>query len=202
MKKYILLIIIISTFFIIDKVQAKEITVKLKTCIDGDTAIFTYKNENIKTRFLAIDTPETKYSAKGEQPYGAEASEYTCKRLKEANNIKLEYDNNSDEVDDYGRHLVWVWVDNILLQEELVKEGYAKVAYLYNDYKYTNKLLNKEKIAKNNKLKIWNNNVRSNNSNSNINNNKSENNSYNNILLIFGILLITIILIIKKLIKN
>ena len=43
-----------------------------------------------------------------------------------------------------------------LLQARLVKTGLAKVAYLYDDYKYTDKLQDLEKEAKREKLRIWN----------------------------------------------
>ena len=51
----------------------------------------------------------------------------------------------------------WVFVDNELLQEKIIKKGYAKVAYLYGDYKYTNTLKKAQKEAKKNKKGIWSN---------------------------------------------
>ncbi len=157
----------IFTFFIflflcINVVEAKTITVKFKKCVDGDTATFTYKGEEIKTRFLAVDTPETKHPTKGEEPFGKEASNYTCEKLTNANEIKLEYDSNSDEKDKYDRHLVWVFVDDSLLQKELISKGLAKVAYLYDDYKYTNELKDLEKTAQTKKIGIWSDNNTSN----------------------------------------
>ena len=153
MKKIFLTLFLFFTSIIV--VNAKTISVKFSDCVDGDTAKFIYKNEEITARFLAIDTPETKHPTKGEEPYGKEASEYTCKKLKEANKIKLEYDNDSDKLDKYNRHLVWVFIDNELLQKKLVSKGYASVAYLYGDYKYTVELEKAEQDAEDNKLGIW-----------------------------------------------
>lgn len=130
--------------------------VSLDSCIDGDTAKFrTISDEVIKARFLAIDTPETVHPTKGEEPFGKDASNFTCTMLSSAKEIKLEYDNNSNNEDNYGRKLVWVFVDDILLQDLLVSRGYAEVAYLYGDYKYTSLLQENEAIAKSNKLGIW-----------------------------------------------
>ena len=42
-----------------------------------------------------------------------------------------------------------------LLQESLVEGGYAKVAYLYNDYKYTNILLEKQELVSSKNIGIW-----------------------------------------------
>lgn len=153
MKVKKIIVFFIVLFINISTVKAGEIKqVKLYKCVDGDTAWFSINNENIKARFLAIDTPE---STTTKEKYGKEASEYTCNRLKKANKIILEYDDNSDKVDKYNRELVWIWVDGKLLQEELLKEGLAEIKYLYGDYDYTPRLQEIENQAKANKLNIW-----------------------------------------------
>lgn len=130
--------------------------VTLEACVDGDTARFLNQNEEtMKTRFLAIDTPETVHPTKEEEPFGKEASDYTCEMLTNAKEIKLEYDENSDETDYYGRKLAWIFVDDVLLQDLLVKKGYAEVTYLYDDYKYTTLLQDSELTAKTKKIGIW-----------------------------------------------
>lgn len=149
-------IFIIFLFFIsVSIVNAKEIEVKFSDCVDGDTAKFIYKDEVITARFLAIDTPETVHPTKEEEKFGKDASEYTCKKIKEAKKITLEYDEDSDKLDKYNRHLVWVFVDDVLLQKKLVEKGLASVAYLYGDYKYTDILEEVEQEAEDNKLGIW-----------------------------------------------
>ena len=134
-------------------VQAES--VKFSKCIDGDTADLSIDGEVKKVRFLAVDTPETKHPTKGEEPYGKEASNFTCEALKGAKKIKLEYEDKNKE-DKYGRVLAWVFTDDELLQARLVKTGLAKVAYIYDDYKYTDDLKDLEKKAKSEKLRIWN----------------------------------------------
>ena len=149
-------IFIIFLFFIsVSIVNAKEIEVKFSDCVDGDTAKFIYKDEVITARFLAIDTPETVHPTKEEEKFGKDASEYTCKKIKEAKKITLEYDEDSDKLDKYNRHLVWVFTDDTLLQKKLVEKGLASVAYLYGDYKYTDILEEAEQKAEDNNLGIW-----------------------------------------------
>ena len=75
--------------------------------------------------------------------------------IKSAKKITIEYDSNSDKYDKYDRHLVWIFVDDNLLQKLLIKEGLAEVDYLYDDYKYTDILLEEEKYAKENKVGLW-----------------------------------------------
>jgi len=154
MKKIFLILILL--FIGIVPISAKTIEVKFSDCVDGDTAKFIYKKEEITARFLAIDTPETVHPNKEEEPYGKEASEYTCNSLKNASKIEIEYDTDSDELDKYDRHLVWVFVDGELLQEKLIEEGLAEVAYLYGDYKYTYILEAKQLVAQTKRIGIWN----------------------------------------------
>ncbi|MBR5662382.1 MAG: thermonuclease family protein [Bacilli bacterium] len=150
MKK-ILYIFIISLFIITLNVYAKKEEVKLSKCIDGDTVSIIINKEEKKVRFLAVDAPEIDTN----EAYSLEAKEFSCNILTNAKKIYLEYDKNSDSEDKYERILAWVWADDILVQKELVKEGYAKIAYLYGDYKYTSELNKFEVIAKENKLNIW-----------------------------------------------
>ena len=108
---------------------------------------------------MAVDTPESVHPTKEVQAYGVEASNFTKEKLQNAQKIELEFDNNSDKTDKYNRYLAWVWADGELLQDLLIKEGLAKVAYLYADYKYTEQLQASEEIAKNSNIKIWQDNI-------------------------------------------
>ena len=156
MKKNIILLLIY--FILIGKISASEqINVKLEKCVDGDTADFIINDEIIKVRFLAIDAPEFRTENNEVDPNGEKASKYTCDKLTSARKIQLEFDQNSDKKDKYGRTLAWIIVDNKLLQEELVEKGLAKVAYLYGDYEYVDHLREKEKIAQNKQIGIWSN---------------------------------------------
>ena len=125
--------------------------VEFSKCGDGDTARFIINNEEKKVRFLAIDTPEVDKN----EPFSKEAKEYTCNVLKNANEIYLEYDGNSDKEDKYGRILAFVYVDGVLLEKDLIERGYAKVAYIYGDYNYVDELRQVEEEAKNKKIGIW-----------------------------------------------
>lgn len=148
MKK---LIFIICLFLLPFSIYAKE-EVTLNKCVDGDTAWFNLNEEKIKVRFLAIDTPE---STNKKDKYGKEASEFTCNLLKNATKIEIEYDEKADKTDKYNRDLAWVFVDDKLLQDLIVREGYAEIKYIYGDYKYLNTLNDSLKLAKKEKLNLW-----------------------------------------------
>lgn len=153
MNKVLIFLILFLIPFNINAYQREEVT--LNKCIDGDTAWFNFNNEVIKTRFLAINTPE---STNKTEEYGKEASEFTCSLLESSTKIEIEYDENSDKLDKYDRHLVWIFVDNELLQQKLVENGLAEIKYVYGDYKYLDILNESLMIAKKNKINMWKNN--------------------------------------------
>lgn len=166
--------IIISLLFITSAEASEKIEVTLSKCVDGDTAWFILDGEEIKTRFLAIDTPE---STNEIEPFGKEASNYTCDLLTNANKIEIEYDENSDKLDKYDRHLVWVFVDDKLLQDLIIQQGLGQIDYIYGDYKYLTTLEASELIAKNNQVGMW------------------QDTSYHTYYIIGGIVLIIIIIV-------
>ena len=129
--------------------------VKFSDCVDGDTIKVLVKKKEYTVRMLAVDTPESVHPTKGVEYYGKEASEFTCNQVKNAKKIELEYDDDSDKEDKYGRLLAWVFVDGKLLQEELIKNGYAKVAYLYGEYKYTEKLESVQEKTSAKNIGVW-----------------------------------------------
>lgn len=147
MKKIVFSIFL---FFIgITFTYAKLDPVILDKCIDGDTATFIL-NDEIKTyRFISINAPEVKT-----EKYGKEASEYVCNLLKNAQKIEIEYDDKATK-DKYDRILSWIWIDGKLLQETIIENGYAEVAYVYDDYKYTKSLCLVQNKAITNKKNIW-----------------------------------------------
>lgn len=153
MKKLFALVCFLFCFSVS---ASNKFNVKLDKCIDGDTARFFINGESKVVRFLSINAPEIQHDDIEEEFYGREASEYTCKLLSMATKIQLQYDSKSDKVDKYDRVLAWVYVDNELLQKELVSKGFAEVKYVYDDYLYSNELKELEIQAKEKKLGMWN----------------------------------------------
>ena len=155
MKKFYYGIVIFFVFFINIDIYAAKINVKFSKCVDGDTAKIILKKEEIKIRFLGINTPESVHPTKDVEAFGKESSKYTCKKLTNAKQIQIEYDPKSSKTDRYGRHLVWVFVDGLLLQKDIISKGYAEVAYLYGKYLYVDDLKAAEQKAKDKKVGVW-----------------------------------------------
>ena len=135
-----------------DSSTTKKIKVSLVNCIDGDTARFNEDGNTYTYRFLGINTPEV-----GDNPeeYGESARDFTCEKLKSAGNIYISYEKTSSHTDKYDRHLVWVYVDDDLLQLLILKEGLAKVQYVYTKLTYLNKLYKAEEVAIKNRLGLF-----------------------------------------------
>ncbi len=114
----------------------KTYSATLEKCTDGDTANFIINDTTYKTRFLYIDTPESTNTV---EPFGKEASEFTCQFLKQGK-ITIETDGPS-LFDKYDRLLAWVWVDEQLHQEVITEAGLVEKFYDYGDYKYEERLI-------------------------------------------------------------
>lgn len=153
MKKVVIIFFILIIFPLDINAERKKII--FDSCVDGDTIKAKIDGEISTIRLLAIDTPETVHPKKKAEPYGKEASEYTCSKVKSAKKLEIEYDPGSDKLDKYKRTLGWIYVDDSLLQKELIEHGYAKVAYIYGDYLYTNELKQIEKNVKEKKIGLW-----------------------------------------------
>lgn len=93
--------------------------------VDGDTTYFEMAGQSLKVRYLLIDTPEVTK----DQPFSQEAKNRVTELLSAAHEIRLEYDIGSRQ-DHYGRQLMYVWADGILVQEQLAREGLCMVRYV------------------------------------------------------------------------
>ena len=151
MSIIIVIILLLSSIKLLNKktIDNNKITVKLDKCVDGDTAWFKINGAIKKYRFLSIDSPEI------DTEYGKLAKDYVCDLLMKSKDIKIEYDKLGETKDKYEIELVWVYVDNELLQEKILEKGLAEIKYVYAKYAHLDKLIEIENSSKNNKIGIW-----------------------------------------------
>lgn len=129
------------------------LTVTLVRAVDGDTIKVKYNGKVKTVRYLLVDTPETKKPNSCVQPYGKEASEEN-KKLVESGKLELEFDKGG--TDKYGRLLAYVYADGKSVQEQLLKDGLARVAYIYPpNTKYVDEYQKVENTAKKKHIAIW-----------------------------------------------
>lgn len=117
--------------------------------IDGDTIEI---EGGQRIRYIGIDTPETSDPRTGVQCYGKEATSKN-RALVEGKKVRLEKD--VSETDKYGRLLRYVFIGDQLINEVLVKEGYAFSSPYPPDIKYQSKFDSAEKYARENDEGLW-----------------------------------------------
>lgn len=158
MKRTSIIIILLLTLILpvkINAIENKSDIVKLSSCVDSESARFIRGVLEVKVKFIGIQLEEKIIDDENDEINGSYVSDYVCSILENAKTIKIEYEPSLTEEDRYGRIQAWVFVDDHLLQEDLIKNGYARAMFLEDDYIYTNKLKEAQSYAKEQKLGIW-----------------------------------------------
>jgi micrococcal nuclease len=93
--------------------------------VDGDTLLLA---DHTRVRLIGADSPETKRPDFPVEPFGPAAHEFT-RRYVEGRAVRLEFD--KERRDQYNRILAYVYVDDTLLNEELIRAGLARVLTKY-----------------------------------------------------------------------
>lgn len=137
-----------------DGSQSGFIPVELVRTIDGDTIKIIYEGKEQNVRYLLIDTPELNHKQQGKQPFSEEATKRNDELLK-SGKLEIEFDIGERE-DKYGRLLAYVYIDGESVQQKLVEEGLARVAYIFPpNTKHLDPYKEAEKRAQKAGIGIW-----------------------------------------------
>jgi micrococcal nuclease len=120
--------------------------------IDGDTIEVNISGTIYKVRYIGIDTPELDDERSEFRVLAREATKLNI-QLVVGETIRLEKD--VSETDKYGRLLRYVYVDDVFVNAELVRQGLAWAKTYEPDIKYQDVLEEAEVEAKQNKKGIW-----------------------------------------------
>jgi micrococcal nuclease len=134
---------------------------KVERVVDGDTLrVIDDAGTKYYVRLIGADTPETVKPNTPVEPYGPEASEFTKRKIAEANHqVRLAFD--GDQVDKYGRNLAMVYLQmpddsEVWLNELLIREGLARAQLQYRFSKGAKETFRQaEEEAKRNKRNLW-----------------------------------------------
>ncbi len=134
--------------------QLEEGIHEVLRAVDGDTILLA---SGARVRLQGINAPETVKRDAPVEAWGPEASQFTKDFLKHANNrVRLTF--SVERKDRYDRFLAFVWDDDKMLNEELVRAGFA---YAHLDYRYSgtmkNRLAAAQDEARQAKRGIWSN---------------------------------------------
>ena len=127
----------------------------LTRVVDGDKAKVSITGRSVTLRLIGIDTPETKHPSKPVQCFGQEASS-RAKALLTNHKVWIQYDTSQAHRDRYGRDLVYAWLDDrTMLNEVMVREGFAH-EYTYDlAYRYQGEFRTAQRQAKTAGLGFW-----------------------------------------------
>lgn len=126
--------------------------VRVTRVVDGDTAMMLLGGDEVRVRFIGIDTPESVAPDQPVECYGKQASAYTTSRL-EGRTVRLELD--VERTDRYGRTLAYVWIGHELFNETLVAQGYALVTTYPPDVKYVDRFVAAQREARETGRGLW-----------------------------------------------
>jgi micrococcal nuclease len=118
--------------------------------VDGDTIEL---ENGQRVRYIGIDTPESVDERTSVQCFGKEASKKNAELVL---NKRVRLEKDVSETDKYGRLLRYVYVDDVFVNDFLVREGYAYAASFPPDVKYRDKLHLAEQDAREANIGLWN----------------------------------------------
>ncbi len=136
--------IFLSALFLIcayNIVHAEEFTAMVIAVMDGDTVRVLRDGHSVKIRLAGIDAPE------GAQEYGMASRESLTELV-----LRKQVQVNTRAVDDYGRLLGEIHVDDLNINHEQVRRG---LAWNYSRFRSNKILLAMENEAKAAKRGLW-----------------------------------------------
>ncbi len=123
--------------------------------IDGDTIRL---KDGTLIRYLGIDTPELRRKVDNRwvydpEPFAEEAAEYN-KKMVEGKEVLIETD-PVQKHDKFGRLLAYIYIDRVLVNEELLKQGLAKTKTPSLFMKHRIRFWSLEEMAWTSKRGLW-----------------------------------------------
>lgn len=138
------------------KQENKKEGIKVFSVLDGDT--FRYKDENGKlqsVRLIWVDSPESNTAGyRKTECYGKESKQALTNLIK-GKTVKLEFDQNQSSSDNYRRQLAYVRLDDLLVNQHLIAEGYAKEYTFKTAYSKQHEFQSAQSQAKEKKIWLW-----------------------------------------------
>ncbi len=123
--------------------DSRESESRVSEVIDGDTFVL---SDGSRVRLIGVDTPEQG------QPFYSEAAHFAESLLAGAP-VFAEYD--EEPYDDYGRRLVYLFVDSLFYNELILEQGLATGYLFEHNGKFEETLIAAQKSARREDAGIW-----------------------------------------------
>ena len=131
-------------------------TARVVRVVDGDTIVIDRGLGNERLRYIGVDAPESVKPDTAVEFMGGEASAANA-ALVEGRTVILERD--VSDVDQYGRLLRYAWLQEgdgwLLVNLELVRQGYAGVVTFPPDVRWIDELRSAERVARDAGIGLW-----------------------------------------------
>lgn len=121
-----------------------RVEVEVTRVVDGDTVEVGLDGVTEDVRYIGVDTPESVKPGAPVECFGLEASDFNA-RLVEGEAVELVFDR--ERRDDYGRLLAYVYVDDLFVNAELVRRGYATTLTIEPNDRFAERLARLEQRA-------------------------------------------------------
>lgn len=118
-------------------------SVTVAEVIDGDTVNLA---DGERVRYIGLNTPER------DEAYYDEATQLN-RQLLNAGPVQLEFDVETQ--DQFGRTLAYIWVDGVLVNLEIVRQGYANMLVVPPNNRYEAEFRQAEAEARQAKRGMW-----------------------------------------------
>lgn len=113
--------------------------------VDGDTF---YCSDGLKVRLIGLDAPE-----RGQRRAAREARTALRRLLPAGVRVLLEQDVGAR--DRYGRTLAYAWRDSVLVNERLLREGWAFLLTVPPNVRYVDRFERAQRAARVQKAGLW-----------------------------------------------
>jgi micrococcal nuclease len=120
--------------------------------VDGDTIDVELSGATLRVRYIGMDTPET---VDPRRPVGCFGPEATARNRALAEGRQVELEKDVSETDSFGRLLRYVYVDGAMVNETLLREGYAQVSTFPPDVRYVDRFLAAQREAREANRGLW-----------------------------------------------
>ena len=120
--------------------------------VDGDTAEMRIEGDEEDVRLIGVDTPESVAPGQAVECFGKRASGFT-ERLIEGETVELSV--GVEERDQYGRLLAYVYLEEVFVNAELVRRGFARTLEIAPNIAFAERFARLQQEAANAGRGLW-----------------------------------------------
>lgn len=131
---------------------AESLDARVVRVLDGDTIDVVIADRIERVRYIGIDAPEISHEGNVGEPGGAITTRLN-RHLLASRRVRLELD--VETRDRYGRLLAYVWVGDMMVNAELVRQGYARALVIPPNVRYAGLLQRLEGDARHALRGLW-----------------------------------------------